>query len=58
MFAKYLKKERARLGVTQAGLAKVLGISCRTLQNWEISRRTPSSWVQKAVLEKLRAKKA
>lgn len=58
MFAKHIKKERARLGVSQRGLAKLLGMSCRTLQNWEISRRTPSQWVQKAVLETLRAKKA
>lgn len=58
MFGETLKKERARLKLSQSGCAKFLGMSCRTLQNWEISRRTPSPWVQKVVLEKLRAKKA
>ena len=32
---------RAHLGLTQAQLAEALGISLRTLQNWEQHRATP-----------------
>jgi putative transcriptional regulator len=32
---------RAHVGLTQAELARALGISARTLQNWEQARSTP-----------------
>lgn len=37
-----LRALRARLGLSQAGLAARLGISKRTLQGWESGRFTPS----------------
>lgn len=36
-----LRALRARLGLSQSGLAARLGISARTLQGWEQGRRTP-----------------
>ena len=33
---------RAKVGLTQAEFAKLLGISLRTLQEWEQGRRQPS----------------
>jgi len=33
---------RARLGLSQRGLARLIGVSVDTLQNWEQGRRQPS----------------
>lgn len=33
---------RLKLGVSQAGFARMLGVSLRTLQEWEQGRRQPS----------------
>jgi len=33
---------RARVGLTQPEFARLLGVSVRTLQEWEQGRRTPS----------------
>ena len=33
---------RARVGLSQAEFAKLLGVSVRTLQEWEQERRAPS----------------
>ncbi len=33
---------RAKVGMTQAEFAKLLGVSVRTLQDWEQGRREPS----------------
>lgn len=33
---------RGRLGLSQQELADLLGISCRTLENWEQGRRAPT----------------
>ena len=40
-FRKTIKDWRERKGHTQADAAKKLGISIRTLQNWEIARNMP-----------------
>jgi len=40
-FAKLLKDYRERRRFTQEDAAKHLGVSLRTLQNWEIARNMP-----------------
>jgi putative transcriptional regulator len=37
-----IAEARARVGLSQAQFAKVLGVSTRTLQEWEQGRRQPS----------------
>lgn len=56
---------RTRLGLSQADFARMLGVSVRTLQDWEQGRREPSgaarallkvaAYAPKAVREALRA---
>ena len=36
-----VKSIRSKLGATQSDFATMLGISVRTLENWEQNRRTP-----------------
>ncbi len=43
-FTKKLKAWRDRKGFTQTEAAKHLGISVRTLQNWEIERNMPRGY--------------
>jgi putative transcriptional regulator len=60
-----VKALRKRLGVSQAEMAVLIGVSPRTLQNWEQGRRTPEGPARallravqrnpKAVLEALQA---
>lgn len=49
-FAKKLKSWRERRGFTQQDAAKSLGISIRTLQNWEIARNMPRGFGLNALL--------
>ena len=37
-----VEKARERVGLSQAEFARLLGVSIRTLQDWEQGRRTPS----------------
>lgn len=37
---------RAKVGLAQSEFAKLLGVSVRTLQDWEQDRRTPSGAAQ------------
>ena len=50
-FAKKLKAWRERKGFTQADAAKKLGLSARTLQNWEIARNMPRGYGLAALLK-------
>ncbi|MBE2180200.1 MAG: helix-turn-helix transcriptional regulator [Chthoniobacterales bacterium] len=50
-FTKTLKDWRERKGFTQAEAAKHLGISVRTLQNWEIARNMPRGYGLAALLK-------
>ena len=50
-FAKTLQVLRERKGFTQADAAKHLGISVRTLQNWEIERNMPRGYGLAALLK-------
>ncbi|WP_434704953.1 helix-turn-helix domain-containing protein [Pseudomonas sp. Z1-12] len=37
---------RAKVGVSQSALAELLGVSLRTLQDWELGRRRPAGAAQ------------
>ena len=52
-FAKLLKDYRERRGLTQSDAADKLGISVRTLQNWEIARNMPRGFGLKALVAAL-----
>jgi len=54
VFAADLKKARKRLKLSQSELSKRLGMSTRTLQEWELARRTPNPFMQKLVSSALR----
>lgn len=54
-FAKKLKSERERLGLSQAGAADWLDCGKRTLEHWESGDREPLAVTQKGVLARLKA---
>ena len=49
-FRKLLKNWRERKSFTQFDAAKHLGVSLRTLQNWEIARNMPRGFGLNALL--------
>jgi len=49
-FAARIQLFRARMGYTQIEAARALGVSLRTLQNWEIARNMPRSYGLNALL--------
>lgn len=53
-FREELKKERARLEITQAELSDVLGVPKRTIESWEMGDRKPPDYVQRLILYKLK----
>jgi transcriptional regulator with XRE-family HTH domain len=55
-FTKALKAWRERKGFTQAQAAAKLGISVRTLQNWEIERNMPRGFGLNALLKAITPK--
>jgi len=55
-FRKLLKRWREAKGFTQQDAAKHLGVSLRTLQNWEIARNMPRGFGLKAIVELLSSK--
>ena len=50
-FAKNLRAWRERKAFTQSEAAKKLGLSVRTLQNWEIARNMPRGFGLHALLK-------
>ena len=50
-FRKLLKAWRDKKGFTQIEAAKRLGISVRTLQNWEIARNMPRGFGLQALVK-------
>ena len=48
-FAQYLKRERARLNMRHADLAKLLQVSTRTIYAWESDERRPKAPVENGV---------
>lgn len=56
-FAKTLQAWRERKGLTQVEAARKLGISVRTLQNWEIARNMPRGYGLAALLKVIGARR-
>lgn len=48
-----IKEARKNANLTQQGMADLLGIPRRTIQNWESGERTPPEWAERLVIEKL-----
>jgi transcriptional regulator with XRE-family HTH domain len=57
-FKETLQRWRAKNGFTQQDAADHLGISIRTLQNWEIARNMPNGYGLKAILAEIGGKNA
>jgi len=55
-FQKRLQRWRTKMGFTQQQAADHLGISVRTLQNWEIARNMPTGYGLKALLAELKVR--
>lgn len=53
-FREELKRERARLEITQVQLSSVLGVPKRTIESWEAGDRRPPDYVQRLILYKLK----
>lgn len=56
-FSEQLVEARQAAGLKQIQAAKLFGIPWRTLQNWELSQRTPPAYVQKSILDALKERK-
>ena len=52
-FAEKLKAARKEAGLTQQGMAELMLIPKRTVENWEVGDRTPPPYVQRFVLNEL-----
>lgn len=50
-FARLLQEWRARKGFSQRDAANELGISKRTLENWEQARATPRGYAMQMLLK-------
>jgi DNA-binding transcriptional regulator YiaG len=53
-FSKLLKEYRERRRLTQEEAAAKLGVSVRTLQNWEVARNMPQGFGLKALVSALK----
>lgn len=53
-FSEQLKSERQRLGLSQAELARVLGVSFEAVSKWERVISTPAEIAQEGALARLR----
>ena len=51
------REARKAAGLTQKEMADLLGISKRTIGNWETEINTPAEWVWRLVEEKLESMK-
>jgi transcriptional regulator with XRE-family HTH domain len=56
-FSDQLKKERKRLGITQAQVASMIEVPARTYWEWEAAKTTPYEITQQGALARLRATK-
>lgn len=53
VFAEKLKQARTEANITQQGMADLMLIPKRTIEDWEANRRTPPQYVQRFVLNEL-----
>ena len=49
----WLKDARERLGLSIKRASEILGAPYATVIDWNNGRRTPPTWIQKLVVEKL-----
>lgn len=56
-FVEQLKSERQRLGLSQAELARVLGVSFECISKWERKITTPPEITQEGAMARLRKMK-
>jgi DNA-binding XRE family transcriptional regulator len=56
-FSDQLKKERERLGLTQAQAASLIEVPARTYWEWEAEKTTPYAITQEGALARLRNRK-
>jgi transcriptional regulator with XRE-family HTH domain len=56
-FSEHLKSERQRLGLSQAELARVLGVSSEAISKWERELVTPAEITQEGAMARLRKMK-
>ena len=54
-FKDQLKELRKKNNMTQSELSKMLEVPKRTIENWEGGVNSPPEYVQKLILEKMRA---
>lgn len=45
-----IKEAREKVHLTQQGLAKLVGIPKRSIENWEGGQRTPPAYVEKLII--------
>ena len=54
-FAEEFKSLRKELDMSQAELANLFDIPKRTVESWEVAKRTPPAYVQKLLIEKMKS---
>lgn len=48
-----IKTARKNVGLTQKEMSELLEIPQRTIEDWETGKRTPPTYVEKLIIEKL-----
>lgn len=48
-----IKESRKAAGLTQKQMSEAFDIPLRTIEDWEAGKRTPPSYVEKLIIEKL-----
>lgn len=52
-FAEQFKRARLAARITQADMSKRMEIPLRTVESWEVGKRTPPPYVQRFILNEL-----
>lgn len=48
-----IKEAREQAGLSRAEMSRIFEIPIRTLEEWDAGRRTPPTYVEKLIIEKL-----